>query len=199
MDRSLRQLTNQARRSIASSRISRSLTRFAQSVYRSLPTRRSSLSESVNFDHLGRRLREVFLPSHHRRNYDKPLSGRNRTNSEGYADEKGDNPITGARTRRAKQRPQSMRPSTSQDTVQQILSALQQAGLTPQRVGDDRLTLTWPMETDIDAVESREPLAIELQVCSEQGVKFRRLTGSEDAFRKESEGIVALIHSQCGW
>ncbi len=120
---------------------------------------------------------------------------------------KGDGPVQpngddqkDLRTRRCQQRQLVLNTSSPSKMLEQVKAVLKRAGLKVEDRPMGKLKVTWPMETDIDAPEApNEPLCVEVDICKEQGVKFRRITGPDNIFRRNIQTVLALIYCQWGW
>ncbi|KAL5107667.1 hypothetical protein TcWFU_004618 [Taenia crassiceps] len=188
MLRSIRHLVNEARQHLTLGRISRHFNRFCQGAIRipsfdaRLPRTRClntkvSVSPQSNF---GESKRSV--------------GGNLNVNK------RGENGASlSARTRRARCRLQVLHSSSSHLMIYQVVTILRQAGLKPYVVAEDRLTVTWPTETNLDHLETQEPLTVELQIHRDQGIKFRRISGPKSLFRWKLQDVLSLVYIQCGW
>lgn len=184
MERSIRQLTRQVRRSVDPRRISRSLGIFAGRLHTSLSQHRVRVSDATSLEGVRKRLRTAV----------QALLGRDPSSPP-----KDLKQVVG-QTRRSRQRNRVFRPSIPPEKMREhVFAALKAAGLWVEEMPLGKLRVTWPLETDLDEPEEPEewpkkPLSIEIEIGQEQGVKFRRISGPEVAFRRELQSILALIN-----
>ncbi|KAL5963854.1 hypothetical protein TSMEX_008385 [Taenia solium] len=188
MLRSIRHLVSEARQRLALDRISRHFDRLFQCVNR-IPS-----------------LFAARLPKTHSVSHQSNLRGSGNSvstifQSENYyvSGQGGNGGSPSARTRRARCRTQVLQSSSSHLMTRQVVTVLRQVGLKPYLVAEDRLTVTWPTETNLDRLETQEPLSVELQIYRDQGMKFRRLSGPESLFRWKLQEVLSLVYAQCGW
>lgn len=189
MIRSIRDLVHEARRHL--------LHGFNRLIHR------SDRSSSSNRNYFSNKLRsgDSLIGQLRPENLKESLSTQPQEINIFYTNGGGDpgSPSIQARTRRAKNRFQVLNRSSSHLMVRQVVSLLKQVGLTLHVVAEDRLTATWPTETNLDCFERQDPLVVEMQISNEKGVKFRRLTGPENLFRSRVHDILMLIHEHCDW
>lgn len=194
MLRSIRHLVSEAREHLALGRVYRRFNRFFQRVNQNpslfdtrlpkthcLSTRVPASSQPKIWE--SRRSVSTIFPS-----------GNYHDNERG---ESGGPPS--ARTRRARCRTQVLHSSSLHLMTRQVVNVLRQVGLKPYLIDEDRLTVTWPTETNLDRLETQEPLSIELQIYRDQGMKFRRLSGPKGLFRRKLQEVLSLVYTQCGW
>lgn len=118
-----------------------------------------------------------------------------------HENESGDSgsPLVPARTRKARTRSQVLNMHPINTLTCQVDYLIKQFGLKPQKIGDDRIIVTWPTETNLDCDEKQDPLTMEILISAERGLKFRRISGSSYLFPEKIQVILTLMQEYFGW